>query len=243
MKSVISIMPNIGGSLARVMSLAAIVVLGTATSGVAQQNANPKITPPNARPYGRTLGEWNTAWWQWILSIPEDRNPNLDETGEFAGEGQRGKVWFLAGSFSSGQGYERTIRIPAGTAIFCGLFTTIWGAGVFDCDPSVPGVECDLEALRGVAADIMDNAPDELLAISIDGVPVQNPRAYRAVSPEPFPVYLPDGNFLGLPEGIYEPNVSDSYSLMLAPLSVGEHIIVDGTPGEGPLGITHIIVE
>ena len=31
---------------------------------------------------------------QWVLSIPADRNPLMDMTGEFCGEGQSGAVWF-----------------------------------------------------------------------------------------------------------------------------------------------------
>jgi len=210
------------------------------SSAQEQRNENPGILPPTSTPYGHTYGEWAGAFWQWILSIPADRNPNLDTTGEFSGEGQTGPVWFLAGSF--GDSYERTCRVPAGKAIFFPVYTWIFGAGVYDCEPSVPGVECDVDSLRAAAAEGTLGATDDQLTVFIDGELVENVRAYRAFTPEPFPLYLPEGNILGLPEGIYEPNVADSFSIMLAPLSKGEHIIQSGT-GADAVVISHIIVE
>ena len=44
----------------------------------------------------------SAEWWQWALSIPASVNPQRDGTGENAFVGQRGSVWFLAGSFSGG---------------------------------------------------------------------------------------------------------------------------------------------
>ena len=41
------------------------------------------------------------AWWQWVLSIPVDENPLLDTTGEKCMIGQRGDVWYLAGTFGA----------------------------------------------------------------------------------------------------------------------------------------------
>jgi hypothetical protein len=49
--------------------------------------------------------------WQWALSIPTSVNPLLDTDGTNAVVGQRGPVWFLAGTFSGGTA-TRTCSVP-----------------------------------------------------------------------------------------------------------------------------------
>ena len=93
---------------------AVILSLGAGPSVEAGKGnaGNPRVLPPQSHPHGKTYGEWAAAWWQWALSIPEAQNPVADATGEFAGLGQSGPVWFLAGTF--GNSAERTVTIPAG---------------------------------------------------------------------------------------------------------------------------------
>ncbi|MBI2876414.1 MAG: hypothetical protein HYY20_05995 [Candidatus Tectomicrobia bacterium] len=183
--------------------------------------ANPRVLPPQSEPYGKSYGEWGAAWWQWALSIPEAQNPLVDTTGEFCDVGQSGRVWFLGWSF--GTSVEKSCTIPEKKAIFTPVFNWIFGAGVFDCEPTVPGVTCDVEILRQAAAENTEAA--EILEVTIDGVELQNVRDYRASSPEPFAVTFPEGAVFGIPAGTYYPHVTDGYWLMLAPLSVGEHEI------------------
>jgi hypothetical protein len=185
-------------------------------------SASAGVTPVNSRPHGQSYGQWATAWWQWALSIPAATNPLLDTTGEFAGAGQSGSVWFLGGSFGDSQ--ERSLTIPAGKAIFFPVHVWIFGAIANDCEPSVPGVTCDVPTLRASAAAAATAAT--VLEVSIDGQPVSNLRDYRALSPGGFNVTLPEGNVVGLPAGTYGPQVADGYWLMLTPFSVGQHTIV-----------------
>jgi len=101
----------------------------TRSAWCGQGNAgNPGILPPQSHPQGKTYGEWAVAWWQWALSIPEAQSPVADATGEFAGVGQSGPVWFLAGTF--GNSAERTVTVPAGKSIFMPVHNWIFGAGV-----------------------------------------------------------------------------------------------------------------
>jgi hypothetical protein len=155
------------------------------------------------------------------LSIPADRNPIADETGAFCGEAQSGHVWFLAGTF--GSSVERSCTIPTGKFIFMPIFNWIFGAGVFDCEPTVPGVPCDVAALRDAGAANTEAA--EILEVKIDNVPVQNVRGYRAFSPEAFSITYPENSVVGVDAGTYFPQIADGYWLMLTPFSKGEHLI------------------
>jgi hypothetical protein len=180
---------------------------------------NPGILPPQSHPLGKSYGEWAAAWWQWALSIPADRNPINDPTGAFSGEGQSGPVWFLAGTF--GNDVERSCVVPAGKAVFMPVFNWIFGAGVFDCEPTVPGVTCDVPTLRAAAA--LNTTAADILEVTIDGKAVRNVRDYRAWSPHPFKVTYPENSVIGVDSGTYFPQVADGYWLMLAPPCEGEH--------------------
>jgi hypothetical protein len=203
--------------------VATILLLGAGSSAWAGRGnaGNPGVLPPQSHPHGKTYGEWTAAWWQWALSIPEAQNPVADTPGEFADVGQSGPVWFLAGTF--GNSAERTVTIPAGKTIFFPVVNWVFGAAVFDCDPTVPGVPCDVPTLREKAAAATTGA--EVVEAWIDGTQVKNMREYRAVSPEPFSITFPEGAVFGIPAGTHYPHVADGYWLMLAPFSKGKHTI------------------
>jgi hypothetical protein len=222
----------------------------TTTFSSALANANPRIAPPDSHPHGRTYGEWAAAWWQWALSMPADRSTLNDRDGSLCGEQQNGPVWFAEGA---GPGVvARDCSIPAGKAFFMPVYNWIFGAGVFDCDPSVPGVPCDVSVLRQAAAanTVKAEGPGGILEVMIDDEPVQNVKQYRAQSPSPFSLTYPDNSLLGLPSGVYYPQVTDGYWLMLEPLSTGKHtiqthVLAPDTPAGGTLefvSITHITV-
>jgi hypothetical protein len=161
------------------------------------------------------------AWWQWALGVPEKQNPLLDSTGQFGGVNQSGPVWFLAGTL--GNSAERNVTVPAGKAIFLPAHNWIFGAGVFDCDPTNPGVICDIAVLREKAA--AATTAVQTLAVWIDGVLVQNIRKYRAASPDSFSVVFPKKAVFGIPAGELAPHVADGYWLLLSPLTPGQHTI------------------
>ncbi len=50
----------------------------------------------------QSFKQLSAEWWQWALSIPTPQNPMLDTTGAHCMVGQRGDVWFLAGTFLGG---------------------------------------------------------------------------------------------------------------------------------------------
>jgi hypothetical protein len=176
----------------------------------ATSNINPGVYPPGSAPYNLTYGEWSAKWWQWVLSLPQDINPLIDQTGEHCAQAQSGPVWFLAGTF--GGSVERTCTIPEGKAI---LFPVL-NSGNVKTDPS----ETE-EDLRVTTKEAVDNPA--ILEASLDGVPLHNLQNYRAESPL-FNVTLPEGNIFGVPE-LNSEAVSDGYWVMLQPLPVGDHSV------------------
>jgi hypothetical protein len=210
-RSVVAVMVVVVG-----LMVAAMIPVAQADS----RNPNSQVLPLDSSPYGNTYGEWSARWWQWAFSIPAATNPVLDETGANCAEGQSGPVWFLAGSFFGGT-FERACTVPPDKALFFPIVNAAFGAAVFDCEPTQPGVPCNITVLRAAAAASMDPVTIEA---SIDGVPVRHLRDYRVQSPV-FSVTLPEGNVVDVPSGTYAPMVSDGYWLMLTPLSAGAHTI------------------
>ncbi|MCR3751102.1 hypothetical protein LX88_005090 [Lentzea californiensis] len=51
-------------------------------------------------------------WWTWAASSPENRNPVVDDTGQWCAENQPEDVWFFAGTF--GGPVDRRCQVPAG---------------------------------------------------------------------------------------------------------------------------------
>lgn len=201
--------------------IAVTVVVGLMTAGtIPRAQAQEQIIPVNANAYGNAYGEWSARWWQWLLSIPNATNPNLDTTGANCAQKQAGPVFFLAGTFG-GSAITRSCTVPAGKALFFPILNSIFGAGVGDCDPSNPGVPCNLADLRVAIAATLDSVT---LAASIDGEPLENLRRQRVQSPA-FTITLPTGAIFGLTAGTFAPNVSDGYWLLLPPLPAGKHTI------------------
>src|SRR5262245_55464757 len=189
------------------------------SNGSGSNNAG--VLPLGSSAFGRTYAQWAELYWQWVLAQPTPSNPQLDATGAFAGDGQSGPVWFLAGTF--GNSVERSITLPSGKALFFAVQPWIFGAGTFDCEPTVPGVPCDLPTLHAAAATATDGS--SVVEASIDGVPVSGARGYRAADGGSFSITVPADNPIGIPAGTYSPQVVDCYGLFLAPLTIGSHTI------------------
>ena len=222
------------GRVSRGMLLAAVLLLGTVPSPpAALAAADPGVLPPQSSAFGKSLGAWSAAWWQWAFAIPTGQNPLLDDSGANCGVGQAGKVWFLGGTFALTENpsthdvvgtASRTCSIPNGTAVLIPIInaecSTIEGNGTTEAE------------LRACARGFMDGVT--VLTADVDGRSVSNPRQYRATSPL-FSFTLPSDNLLGKPAGT-SPSVSDGFYLLLAPPSVGAHSI--HVHGEAPLSPT-----
>ncbi len=193
-------------------------------------NPNPGVTPLNAKVGGLTYSEWGDRWWEWVLSIPEADSPLVDLTGEKAGIGQSGDVFFLVGLYNpAGQAsVERWITVPHKTTLFFPLMNFIWWkAEMCYCDwPEQDILDMMYGDLDWLVSCITD------LHASVDGQPLQDLFSYRATSSEPFVGTYPEDSilseYLGPDPGILDINVADGYWLMLSPLKKGEHIVTFG---------------
>ena len=57
-----------------------------------------KIFSPEEKPFELSYQDYVIAWWKWLISIPKERNPDRDDTGEKSTDGQDPKlpVFFLS---------------------------------------------------------------------------------------------------------------------------------------------------
>jgi hypothetical protein len=202
--------------------LTALLILALGANESLAANNPGVLKTSEKKYYGQTYGEWVVSYWQWAMSIPIASNPWAnDPDGSFAANGQSGPVWFLGGSL--GDTVTRSITIPVDKAIFVPVHQWIFGAVAFDCEPSIPGVVCDVPSLRKAAADAT-KAVDSM-EVLIDGVSVNDLGDYRVKSPSTFSVTVPEDNLSSVPAGTHSPQVADGYYLLLSPLSAGSHTI------------------
>lgn len=163
----------------------------------------------------------SARWWQWALSIPGSVNPLADATGAHCMVGQRGPVWFLAGTFSGTA--TRHCSIPEDVALFFPVANSV--------QIDTPGV-CGQTGRLTVAQMRANNAAFidgfTTLSATLDSQPVKRLRRVRSV---PFASVLPADNvFLAAcngdsPAGVYGPSVDDGHYALLPPLAPGQHLL------------------
>lgn len=165
-----------------------------------------------------SLRELSAQWWQWVLSIPAAVNPVTDATGAYCMVGQRGPVWFLAGS-TTGKPTRRTCTVPEGMPIFFPVLNFVW-VNTPDCD----GQDLSVAEARAVAGKDIDGVGR--LSVLLDNRPV---REIRRVRSEVFTtVFSPDNLFGGnspcpAPGKPYWPSVDNGYYVKLRGLREGTH--------------------
>jgi hypothetical protein len=199
--------------------LIVLVALVAVSSDAHAQRGNPGVLPPNAHYRGLSYGEWAAMWWKTVLSLPVvDGDHPLISGGAFPGP--KGMV-FLAGVFAGDEPAVIELTIPAGTPLFFPVINA--ECSVFEPDPFHGD---DEDELRDCANHHIDNTSGSFAVI--DGRPVRNLNAYRFESPLFVWGPLPEDNILGAPEGTSSPAVDAGIYLLLAPLSVGQHVIEFG---------------
>jgi hypothetical protein len=206
--------------------LVVIAAVGMSGAGSARA-ADPGVVPSSANAYGKSLGEWHAAWWQWAFSFPASTHPLNPASGATCATGQQGHVWFLGGVVNAGGTVTRDCLIPSGTGLVVAVANV-------ECSTleSPPFNGTDEASLRGCAAGVVD--PTSALFIndlsaSLDGDAI-NVAAYRAPSPLfAFSVPNTNDNILFCSpspcSGTSGLAVADGYLLVLHPLSVGTHTL------------------
>jgi hypothetical protein len=208
---------------------AGLLLVGVCSVALAGANAdkpvgnmgNPGILPPQSMPYGKSYGEWGSAWWQWILAIPASASPLIDDTGANAANGQSGKVWFLAGTWGS-QAPVRHVTIPRGKALFFPVVNVECSS--LECQPGndyCAKNEAELKA----CVNAHYQPPFPVMWARVDGVPVKNLDQYLATSPEVFSFTVPETDPLPGYDSGTGISLAAGHWLMLAPLSAGAHTI------------------
>jgi hypothetical protein len=198
------------------------------TQGIAGQHG-PKIAKVNSKlTIPMLYANLGAQWWQWALQAPAANTPLVDD-GTNCRVGQQGPVWFLAGTFGSGDPVtptERNCDVPNGKAIFFPVLTSVYGAFLND-----PPDQRTSEYVRS-ATNSCDRDTVQMLSVTIDGIPVKDPTKYYTSSYESpiFQIQLPTDNFLGatsgdVPELLLSPSAHQGFYIFIASLTPGQHTI------------------
>lgn len=169
----------------------------------------------------RIDAELSAEWWEWAVSIPNSASPILDTTGAECMVGQKGHIWFLAGT--NGTSASRTCQIPEGDA----LFFPVVNAVNFD-SPGVCGQvgHLSVHELRQFSAAFIDGITS--YGATLDGASLSSIRRIRSVV---FPLALPADNYFNvgtcvIPSAVYARSVDDGYYASVDFLKPGVHTLV-----------------
>ena len=173
---------------------------------------------------GKFQAKPTTDFWKWANSVPADKNPFGDTTGELADVNQSGNVFFLTGALSIPGGEEpvppgttRVIDVPKNKEIFVPVVNTFWDNAqlqyYFGAQPEDPltglpdnGILTGVE-LRNLNESIMETTTNLFFVVDGDTL-IDNKnwgddslQAYRQVTPTQngFDYCIPEDNVLGLP--------------------------------------------
>ena len=211
------IVPRTSRVISRIVTLAAMI-LSISFPPVARATGQRRafVFPPAAGPLGAAYGELAAQWWQWVLTAPTppadggaSANPLMDMTGDACAVGQRGPIWFLAGT-SADLGLPpkvtRNCTVPAGKILFFPVVNNAYFAFLTDPDRTIPFIRSMVTSVEKATG----------LFAEIDRVPVQNIARYLEMS-SIFTVVLPAGNIFGLENNfVLSPSADEGYYLAVA---------------------------
>lgn len=165
----------------------------------------------NDHPLGKPWEHWTTKWWKWILSLPKQVNPGLDETGgKLHIDPNDESVLFLPGTF--GGSAKRRYRIPKRPILLpvINFITSFY---------EEPQLKTELGLVERAKNDI-DDITNTWAIVDGLNVPVKDFRVRSSI----FNLNLVEDNVFGIKAGVTRA-VHDGYWLFLRPLAPGEHII------------------
>jgi len=198
-----------GSALMHPASIPLALLCAAFSSSTQAANAM-KVMPPAATVIGKSAADYSAAWWQWAFARPAGMRVFDDPTGAVCEEGQKGAVWFLAGTSGSDVA-KRRCKVPKGKYLFFPVINMMMFS------PRDRHLSC-AEVQAGAAA---NNDHLQYAIVKIDGVVVPDITRFRAHTAQCFDVfarapYIDDAK-------AYAPAASDGYWLMLEPPSPGHH--------------------
>jgi len=188
----------------------ALVFLWAAFSASTSAAEAMKVMPPASSVAGKSPSDYSAAWWQWAFARPQGMRVFDDPNGSLCEEGQKGPVWFLAGT-SGNDVVKRECKVPKGKYLFFPVINMLMFS------PRNRHVAC-AEVQAGAAA---NNDHLQHAIVKIDGVPVPDVARFRVRTEQCFDVFA-QAKYIDDPKA-YAPAASDGYWLMLEPPAVGRH--------------------
>ena len=175
------------------------------------------IFPPGSKPYGLTYAEHIKNFWKLVLSIPADKNPTNDPTGEKCANGQsnsNSSVFYLSGN--GGGKSDRTCKIPSGKGLLIPVMVVEWS------DKEVPNAS--VEELHKSAKKDQDSVNSLYLKIGDKEYKYEDLLKYRTHTDD-FEVVFPDNGLFGVIEGGPSKVVADGFYIITEPLAKGSYPI------------------
>jgi hypothetical protein len=172
------------------------------------------LYPPDSRPFGLSYEEHIIKDWKRNLSIPVDKNPMEDKSGERVtyGVDTNSPVLYLSGN--SGGSTERTCRVPSGLGVFISICDAVYS--------EAEKAGASTEELHTLARKDQDNVTN--VSLKINGKDIADLEKYRFHT-NPFDVVIPDNAVYGLRSGPSKA-VADGYYVITEPLTPGNYTIV-----------------
>ncbi|MGA0023533.1 MAG: hypothetical protein ACO3F9_02690 [Burkholderiales bacterium] len=175
---------------------------------VAHAQNNP-VVAPHESVAGHSQGEWSRLWWQWAASFEAKDSSVADRTGALCAGGQRGPVWFLAGTFGT-QRTVRTCTVPQGKHLFFPLIN--------HAVMPTPNEYTSCAAVRDTAAKMTDKPA--ALVLDINGQRIAGLQAHRQAPTKCFDMGARTGGRVRM-----APSAANGYYVMLKPLPRGKHVL------------------
>ena len=214
---------------AQVSIFTALILLSMPMITYADKDKDKATATPEV--YGKSIGNWGFEWWMWVLNLPADDNPLFAKGNMDCSVGQRGNVWFLAGSF--GEVADRTCTIKKGKALFIPILNGfMWSPLDFktpeDCGnkPGMTRAEVIRECRTVVAANIDKATKIECM---LDGVPCYWSKQIVRAQSAAKSYFIRTGTIVSdsfeYAPGLRKVAISDGYWIMIDPLRPGQHTL------------------
>jgi hypothetical protein len=202
-------------SLGLVLLATIIVINPFAAKTYAQSNRSIDIFPINSSPFGLSYENYVMNYWKLMLSIPIDKSPMEDKTGERCTFGQATphQVFYLAGN--AGGSSTLTCKIKTGLSVFIPVIT--------EEASQAEAPKATIRDLHNIAKSDQDHVTSLFLKVNDKQFSDQDLRKFRTHTKD-FQVTFPNNALFGAAPG-KSAVVADGYYVITKPLSPGNYTI------------------